>query len=189
MEVNIISPEAFTITDLLSPEECERYIRLSEQKGYQPATVETGRGARRIESVRNNERVLYTNGSLADDLWARLAPLAPATVGNSTASGLNELFRFYKYQPGQMFKKHRDGSYIRNEWEASYYTVLIYLNEDFTGGETTLSGHTITPSKGMVLVFLHSVLHEGTEVKEGIKYVLRTDIMYKIDPAHREEIS
>jgi prolyl 4-hydroxylase len=182
MQINIITPEAFTISNFLPPEECDRYIALSESKGYHPATVETGRGAKRIESVRNNDRVLYTSEALAADLWERIAPYVPARVGNSSPIGLNELFRFYKYTPGQRFKKHRDGSYIRNEWEASYYTLLIYLNDGYEGGETTLTGHTVLPEKGLALVFLHTVLHEGTEVKEGLKYVLRTDIMYRTNP-------
>jgi hypothetical protein len=46
------------------------------------------------------------------------------------------MFRVYKYLPGQQFKMHRDGSYERNENEKSFYTFLIYLNDDFEGGET-----------------------------------------------------
>jgi hypothetical protein len=31
----------------------------------------------------------------------------------------------------------------------------------------------------MALIFLHSLYHEGSEVTQGVKYVLRTDIMYR----------
>jgi len=30
------------------------------------------------------------------------------------------------------------------------------------------------------LVFLHSIWHEGAVVESGEKYVLRTDVMYKL---------
>lgn len=33
---------------------------------------------------------------------------------------------------------------------------------------------------GSVLIFQHGgLLHEGAEVKEGVKYTMRTDILYK----------
>lgn len=62
--------------------------------------------------------------------------------------GLNELFRFYRYEPGQQFRKHRDQSYIRNSKEASYFTFMIYLNDDFKGGTTTFNDITIQPKQG-----------------------------------------
>ena len=31
---------------------------------------------------------------------------------------------------------HVDGSYVRNANERSIYSIIIYLNEDFKGGET-----------------------------------------------------
>jgi hypothetical protein len=31
---------------------------------------------------------------------------------------------------------------------------------------------------GMALVFEHTLFHEGSEVLEGVKYVLRSDVMY-----------
>ena len=66
--------------------------------------------------------------------------------------GLNERLRFLKYDKGEFFKPHWDGSYkrepveIKNEKniaqfrirEESFVTVLIYLNDNFQGGETTL---------------------------------------------------
>ena len=52
------------------------------------------------------------------------------------------MFRFYKYESGQEFKKHRDMSFIRNETESSYYTHLICFNVEFVGGETLVFGKT-----------------------------------------------
>jgi prolyl 4-hydroxylase len=102
------------------------------------------------------------------------------TACNSHAIGLNELFRFYRYQPGQEFKKHRDNSYIRNNKEASYFTFMIYLNDNFTGGATTFKDIVVKPKQGTALVFYHYLEHEGSEVTEGTKYVLRSDIMFRL---------
>jgi prolyl 4-hydroxylase len=178
-----ISEHIITIEDFWTKASCEDFIAKSEAIGYDAATVNTERGTRVIETVRNNTRVIYNDHALAASLWAELEPFAPVHLGNSTAIGLNELFRFYKYQPGQRFKKHIDQSYIRNAYEASYYTFMIYLNDDYEGGTTTFQRQIIKPQQGSALVFLHSLEHEGSEVTRGTKYVLRTDIMYRLNDA------
>ncbi|WP_255405155.1 2OG-Fe(II) oxygenase [Tenacibaculum sp. MAR_2010_89] len=90
------------------------------------------------------------------------------------------MFRVYKYSSGQRFKMHIDGSFKRNLNEESLFSFLIYLNDDFEGGETEFRKlFTISPKKGTALVFKHRLMHEGKEIISGIKYILRTDIMYK----------
>jgi len=175
-----IADNIFTIDNFWTTGECENFISKSELIGYEAATIETEKGAVIIETVRNNNRVIYTDHALADSLWSRLEPFAPKQIGNCYAAGLNEMFRFYRYRPGQQFKKHIDQSFIRNDIEASYYTFMIYLNENCEGGETVFSNIIIKPRQGTALIFLHSLEHEGREVLSGIKYVLRTDIMYRL---------
>ncbi len=92
--------------------------------------------------------------------------------------GFNERFRFYRYEKGQYFDWHNDGIYVRSNKEESMLTFLIYLNDNFKGGATMLSWDTIQPQLGMALIFPHRLLHRGVEVESGIKYVLRTDVMY-----------
>lgn len=71
---------------------------------------------------------------------------------------------------------------------------MLYLNEGCVGGETLFMEtdyigadsmnspdvtHEIKPTMGMALIFLHGLLHKGDMVREGVKYVLRSDIMFK----------
>jgi len=181
MQLFTIGEHIFIIQNFWTKEKCEEFITKSEAKGYHEATIDTGMSQRVVKSVRNNKRLLYQDTALASQIWEDLALLAPKSIGNSYAIGLNELFRFYRYKPGEEFKKHRDQSYIRNDKEASYYTFMIYLNSDFEGGETTFSNKVIRPVTGMALIFLHSLEHAGSPVKRGTKYVLRTDIMYRMN--------
>ena len=176
-----ISDDIFLIMDFWTKEKCAAFIAKSEDKGYHESTIDTGRGHRIVKSMRNNKRVIYFDPELAADIWKDLSAFAPATIGNSTAVGLNEMFRFYKYNPGEEFKKHRDQSYIRDNLDASYYTLMIYLNDGFEGGETTFPDRNVRPVTGMALIFLHSLEHAGSPIKRGTKYVLRTDIMYRLN--------
>jgi hypothetical protein len=73
----------------------------------------------------------------------------------------------------------------------SYFTFLIYLNDDFEGGETRFYMPTedgmvargVVPKRGSVLVFPQgntcSLIHEGSAVTSGTKYVIRTDVLYR----------
>jgi len=181
MELNKITEQIFTIDNFWSKSECLSFIAKSELIGYEAAKVGNDNLQIVVAEVRNNERVIYKDLELAISLWQRLQLLVPSKIGNSVAVGLNELFRFYKYQPGQKFKKHRDQSYIRENGDASYYTFMIYLNDDYDGGETTFNDIVIKPKGGMGLIFLHDLEHEGTAVLQGVKYVLRTDVMYRFE--------
>ena len=116
--------------------------------------------------------MIYEDFNLSENLWQKLKPFAPTKIGNSKAIGLNELFRFYKYEAGQEFKLHRDQSFIGDATEASFYTFMIYLNDSYFAGETTFNNLIIQPKEGTALFFLHDIEHQGSAVKRGVKYVL-----------------
>ncbi|MFB6453850.1 2OG-Fe(II) oxygenase [Chitinophaga sp. Hz27] len=181
MELHYYSPEIFTINNFLTADECQYLIDKSEGIGYEAATVNVGGGEQRLmTSVRNNERVILKDETYATELWQKLNSFAPEGKLNRTACGLNELFRYYRYTPGQRFKMHLDGPFIRNSTEASQYTFLIYLNDGYTGGETVFyTGEVVRPEAGSALIFYHSLRHEGAILRSGTKYVLRSDIMYR----------
>jgi hypothetical protein len=179
-------PDAFVIHDFLSPAECDEFVARSESVGFGDAPISTGRGFVIRKDYRNNERVMIDDPELAARLWERAGPLVPPRILVWRACGLNERFRYYRYDPGQRFAVHADGYYERPNGERSHLTVLLYLNDGFTGGETVIYRRDdlrVVPRRGMALLFRHGFLHEGAPVLSGRKYVLRTDVMYRIEPA------
>lgn len=151
----------------------------SEEIGYELAKVNTASGSKVKTNVRNNSLAFCNSEELAQALWEKLQPFAPAQLGRSAACGLNELFHFYRYQRGHKFRGHYDESCICNAQEASYFTFMVYLNDNFQGGDTTFRDVGIRPRQDMALIFLHSLYHEGSEMMRGVKYVLRSDVMYR----------
>ncbi|GAQ43208.1 hypothetical protein AtubIFM55763_003473 [Aspergillus tubingensis] len=112
--------------------------------------------------------------------------------------GLNGNIRIYRYSKGQFFDKHYDDSNAitfsspgrppraaRTTW-----TLLIYLTS-CEGGETVFYPEatrtnrnpepvSVAPVPGMALLHRHGdrcMLHEGKEVREGEKWVLRSDLV------------
>jgi len=173
----------FSIPNFLSEPLCQQFIELTENIGYEAALIQVGNGKQRlVKSVRNNQRVMLLNEPMAESLWESLAPFVPSYHGKCRAISLNEMLRFYKYDIGQSFKKHRDASYIRPNGEASFFTFLIYLNHDFDGGSTLFdNGVEVMPHTGSALIFEHQLRHQGSQVTKGTKYVLRSDIMYRFE--------
>uniref|UniRef100_A0A0G4G6D6 Fe2OG dioxygenase domain-containing protein n=1 Tax=Chromera velia CCMP2878 TaxID=1169474 RepID=A0A0G4G6D6_9ALVE len=120
----------------------------------------------------------------------------------------------FRYVPGAVYRPHIDGAWpgssIAPESGAYLYdgfedgrwsrlTLLIYLNEDFWGGQTTffapaadcegkMEARGCRPRKGCALVFPHgdaagALLHEGSPVLKGAKYVVRSEILFKPTPS------
>ena len=90
---------------------------------------------------------------------------------------------------GDFFKAHNDGKYMRPDGsQASFITIQLYLNEGMQGGNTTFLSDDddaekavgVEPRVGRVLVFQHNIRHEGSLLSAGIKYTMRTDIMYRL---------
>ncbi|MFB9240652.1 2OG-Fe(II) oxygenase [Massilia antarctica] len=178
MRIEKFGMGVFYIHDFLTPQECARHIGESEAIGYHAAGLTTSEGDRINRDYRTNDRIIYDNAALADQLYQRAAPELPPAQRDWTLSGFNERFRFYRYQGEQFFSAHKDGSYVRSGSEESFLTFLIYLNDDFTGGHTDFAWESIKPKAGSALVFPHRQMHQGSAVQSGTKYVLRTDVMY-----------
>lgn len=170
------------IQDFLSVAECQHHIAFSKSLGFEEAPIQTQHGAIRFTSIRNNDRVMFDDSHLATTLFERARPFLPPTFENRYLQGFNERFRVYRYHVHQFFKWHKDGSFIRNEQEHSELSFLMYLNADFSGGETAFEQQIIVPELGMACFFPHHLRHQGASVTAGIKYMLRTDVMYQNNP-------
>lgn len=150
---------------------------------------------------RSNTRRIIFYEELRNIIWDRISTfmkqeLSHAQVDGAKwrAYGLNPQFRFCRYEPGQKFAPHYDGNYMISSEDRSFYTFMIYLNGGFNGGATNFLSDAATPSvergsvleslapeAGMLLVFEHNIYHEGEKLDTGVKYMMRTDVMYKLE--------
>ncbi len=191
---SIFDDHAKLIRNFLTPEECKTFIQESEALGYEDAPIQRGDAAIIIKDYRDNLRVMKDDSQTAARLFDRMTPFVPPDLSRMTPVGLNERLRFYRYDKGHSFAPHHDGSFRRNIYEFSLYTVLLYLNEGYSGGYTDFLYnddsllYRVVPETGLALLFRHELLHTGTEVLEGTKYVLRSDVMYRL-PSALERLS
>ncbi len=181
-QLDLKTPFIFEVPNVLSSFECQDWIERIQLVGTEPATINTTRGSLVDSQIRNNRRVIFDDSVWANDLFERIKSQVPSDTHGMKLAGVNERLRCYEYQPGHRFAPHSDGAFVRSENEQSWYTFMIYLNEQFEGGETAFFVEpevVIKPTTGTALFFQHPIIHEGCEVKSGTKYVVRTDLVYK----------
>ena len=178
--LDMSAPLVFTIADVLTVDERATMIARIDALGPTDAPVTTARGPLIMPELRNNQRVMFDDVAFAGALFGRVRSALPAQLHGRRPAGVNERFRCYRYAPGQRFAPHYDGAFCRNPSEQSELTFMVYLNDGFVGGRTVFLDHgvEVAPRAGLALLFQHQLLHEGCEVEAGVKYVLRSDVMY-----------
>ena len=193
---------AFTLSNVLTHGECQQLRELSEAMGYRTEkSLASGRPLRT-----NCNLIWVADTSLWEPIWQRVRPFLPSIDGCAPL-GLNHRLRLYKYEEGDVFGKHHDGSwpgsglragvYVRDLWagaQRSQCTLLLYLDEldAYDGGATTFQPDpedggacvAVRVPRGGALCFFHgehscSPLHEGSAVTRGVKHVVRTDVLYR----------
>lgn len=207
-----IVPDLRLIRNVLSPEECSSIIAAGETIGFTPDAPLHPQGE--DISVLAHNFYWVVDQAFHDKLWNRVKAFVPESVAGKKVRGINRRFRVYRYVPGAEYRCHIDGAWPpsgidaisdtyqydsspRDAPQSSLFTFLIYLNDDFCGGETTffipsmkegvINAYPVKPIMGSVAVFPHgeaqgALLHEGTGVIEGAKYVIRTDVEYDVNP-------
>ncbi|CAE7369667.1 unnamed protein product [Symbiodinium natans] len=180
-------PNIFLVPGVLDAEEAHVLIKASEEANFE---LQTSRGPAFGEAHRHHYRVSFEDPQFADALWnAGLnTALAALRVGSRRPVGLNENIRIYKYSGGDVFGKHVDGSNQTARGKTEF-TLLIYLSgeeHELVGGETAFYAGgaevlRVAPVAGQALVHRHGsecLLHESLAVTQGVKYVLRSDVVF-----------
>ena len=169
--------EVSVIDGLLTPEDCERLIAYCEAAGFSRSRV-VGRSREQdvISAIARNS----SSATLPDRSHPLLGKLYR---GCAEREGVGvpdvEDIQCVRYKRGQRFKPHYDATTELPRLT----TYLLYLNDDFEGGNTAfpLLGYEVKPKAGACLRFpscdrmgriLWPSLHGGLPVKSGVKYAL-----------------
>ncbi|EFA77578.1 hypothetical protein PPL_12181 [Heterostelium album PN500] len=196
-DIEILKPNvAFVLDNVLSPSECQFIIDQGEEMGFDDLKHYTSK-------YRGNVRILVKTKSLSDVVLERIrpyleqrldikpgsnltGPMMRAYYGQWELSAINDLWRLCKYNHLGKFAAHYDGHYIQDNDNRSYLTFMIYLSEGIEGGSTRFLDNKsnkilaeVVPKAGSVLVFQHDMWHDGDVVKNGLKYIIRSDVMYR----------
>lgn len=199
----LLQGQVITIDHFLPDNLCNELMRsFQDNANFQTTPLRKSK----IYSPRLNDRFSIVDHWAAETLWQyfKFVMINRSDFDDgqdfsgefSTAKSLNPQLRFYRYRDGHFFGQHYDESVEcclasdpqkrgRTKW-----TLLIYLTEsnDFQGGATIFHIDDpkapplkVRPKKGMALLHKHGddcLKHEGELVKNGEKWILRSDVTF-----------
>ena len=181
-----------TIDNFITSEECSHVIHVIDKNNVRSSVVgnapnsityDEGRTSSTSNLCDCDSKIFNIKNKIANELKIPIETI--------------EQLQGQVYQPGQFFRPHHDyfnpndngATHIGNMGNRTW-TCMIYLNDDFKGGETNFPNIDLkfTPKKGMAVVWqnmdkkgklLEDSLHEGCEVIEGSKYIITAWIREK----------
>jgi len=164
--------------NLLTPQECDSLIQFAIDVGFMTAdTLGENNGYRTADNC-----WLFQKNNITDWVERFLSEQLNVPIDNF------ENAHIVRYFPGGEYKAHND--WFTDELNDSgmdvsgnrTHSFIVYLNDDFTGGETefTVLNQKIKPEKGKGLLWTNMVdgkrldeaEHAGLPVIEGVKWIL-----------------
>lgn len=198
---------AFSLSNVFSAAECEQLRSLTEAIGYRPDVPVSSPIDERAQNVvlyASDEQSEALFSRVRDLLPQEIA--GQSLMGLNRRWRLYRYQEGNAYRkhldgawPASGMRNGADGKreYLYDAHGGntrSRYTFIVYLNDDFEGGATTffvpkegsegtLESRPVRPRTGFATVFPHGetgvpLLHEGSPVVKGTKYLLRTDVVY-----------
>jgi prolyl 4-hydroxylase len=168
------SPEVTLYPRLFTRAECE-YLAALATPLFAPSTVNDAMGRPVLDQIRTSDG--STIHWMIEDpavhaLNRRIAALTPSPAENG------EALQILRYRTGQQYRPHYD--FVRASENQRHLTALVWLNEDYQGGETHFlkTGLKVKGKRGDCIVFKNSLPdrsvdrmseHAGMPVIVGMK--------------------
>ncbi|KAF5386683.1 hypothetical protein D9615_001915 [Tricholomella constricta] len=200
----LLEDQILLIDNFFSPAECKAFVKFIDALPLELTPPKKRGEAERVNhrfSVTSLAFASRLHALLTPHLPSFPYPTSTSTKRIHNADdpprlphSFNSNIRVYKYTPSQHFGKHYDDS-VRDPMTGakSEWTLLIYLTgaeDGVEGGETLFYKDergkrqeviTAPLTRGTALLHRHGqecMLHEGSMVTKGNKYVLRSDLMF-----------
>jgi len=145
---------AFILRNILTPEECSQLIESvfgneeDIKDEAQPVLFRKWVDDPESENKKLGIRFHRKGEEFNQKLWERIKNFVPEEMafnnGKSNSLGFTQRVRFIRYDPGQRFPPHTDGSFVVSPKCRSLFTFVVYLDKcknsiltsgDFRGGE------------------------------------------------------
>jgi prolyl 4-hydroxylase len=170
------SPQVTLFRSLLSAAECD-YLKQKAEPGYAPSMVNAAGGRLVQDPIRTSDGSTI-HWLIEDPAVHALNRRLAAASGTSAEQG--EALQILRYRPGQQYRPHLD--FVQSSDNQRVLTALVYLNEDYAGGETCFirTGLKVRARRGDAIVFRNATPdrapdrmaeHAGLPVTSGTKFL------------------
>ncbi len=171
------APRVAAARSFMTEAEC-RYLIAAGEPALQPSVVADPATGRMVpHPVRSSDAAMF--GVYAEDLVINALNRRIAAL-SGTRLDQGEPLQLLRYRPGGEYKPHMDA--LPAEPNQRVLTVLVYLSDDYEGGETAFpkTGLSFRGLTGDALLFRNASadgrpdplsLHAGLPVTKGAKYL------------------
>ncbi len=171
------APDVRHFSALLTPAECAHLASVAATLLEPAFVIDPVSGRSAPHPVRTSDGAAI--GPTREDLVVR-AINARLAHASGTTIDQGEPLTVLRYRPGQQYRPHLDT--IAGAKNQRIKTMIVYLNEGFSGGETVFPalGMSIKPRGGDAILFDtvqgdglpdQKTIHAGTPVLEGAKWI------------------
>lgn len=188
---DILNYDIQEVPNFLTHEECNKIIELSNGKLF-PSKVYT-----------QNEDLLSNDSRISQQCWLTddnpvIKNISERIKQFTNTTGKQEQLQVVNYPKGGFFSPHYDAcegdkeycSRMNSSDGPRLLTVLLYLNDNFDGGETVFPkiNKSVKPEKGKAVIFrnvdkngviITQALHGGEPIKSGEKWIANKWIRIK----------
>lgn len=165
----------FLVRGIISEEDCEKLRAFIDQR----ASNETG--IHKFVNVCEFFNLKTIDRDATQTLFELIAPSIPKELG---VAGVSKYLTMARYQSGEGFGLHTDTGITDPDTQThTGWTYLIYLNDDYEGGETQFYDDNFSPTirvkpeAGMALFFDIEAWHSAEPITRGTKYWIGTELM------------
>lgn len=170
-------PHVWSFDGFFSAAEAAYLIQVAQPRLQPSLVVDSATGALVPNPVRTSHAVSFP--WVSEDLVIQALNRRIALASNSSAEA-GEPLQILRYQPGQQYRPHFDA--FDQTDNQRLMTMLVYLNEDYEGGQTvfTHNGLTFRGRTGDGLLFRNATQsgtrdetaqHAGLPVRSGEKWL------------------
>ena len=146
-------------------------------------------------STHDSGKVIKTDRVTSEDFWIRKDHKFYQSLHKSYGESIKRYreefpdftvqhltdFRVSKYNTGGFMSNHVDLIHHSHgqQWGYPQVTVLLFMNDDYQGGEIIIAGRKFKPNKGSCIVFPSNFAypHEVLEVIKGTRYSITCWLM------------
>ena len=169
-------PEVVQFTQLLTSAEC-RYLMEATGNQFEPSMVYNSNRQLVRDEIRTSDGSTI-HWQIEDPAVVALNRRIATVSGSRYESG--EPLALLRYSPGQEYRPHFD--FVKGAENRRLMTALIYLNDDYEGGETAFvrTGLKVKGKTGDVILFHNAGSdggpnplseHAGLPITKGVKFL------------------
>jgi len=190
--------EIYEYSNMLTDEQCAEIIYLATPFIKESTIIgDDGLNIPNKEYRTSHNTFITRDNTVVQDIYDKLSKI----IG--IESDHFEQLQVVRYEPGQQYKAHWDACWEEHKCDKfmdmggqRYATLLLYLNDDFTGGETFFPKRNIKvlPKKGKAALFfnlekdnkskLENSYHAGLPPTSGIKWMCNVWVRMNKIPKH-----